>query len=143
MQNPPVHVGVVITSNGGRCRAILMECAMFSLVVAALATMLRWQPGCNLGDNDDTTRHFSGRSVRVLALGWAFVGFASRIPTRERGAGSENPVLDQRTCAVLVSVLVSCSGIRHLEHEGKRLKSDRTPMKSTVYAPGKRWGKTA
>jgi hypothetical protein len=39
-----------------------------ALVVAALAPMLRGQPGRNLGDNDDTTRHLSGRSVRVLAF---------------------------------------------------------------------------
>jgi hypothetical protein len=32
-----------------------------SLVVAALATVLRGQPGRNAGDNDDTTRHLSER----------------------------------------------------------------------------------
>ena len=38
------------------------------LVVAALAPMLRGQPGRNLGDNDGTTRHLSGRRVRGLAF---------------------------------------------------------------------------
>jgi hypothetical protein len=44
-----------------------------NLVVTALAPMLRGQPGRNLGDNDGTTRHLSGRSVRVLASGLAFM----------------------------------------------------------------------
>ena len=44
-----------------------------TLVVAALSTVLRGQPGRNPVDNDDTTRHLSGRSVRVLAAGLAFV----------------------------------------------------------------------
>jgi uncharacterized protein (DUF433 family) len=39
-----------------------------SLVVAALSTVLRGQPGRNPVDNDDTTRHLSGRSVRVSAV---------------------------------------------------------------------------
>jgi hypothetical protein len=39
-----------------------------SLVVTALAPMLRGRQGRNLGDNDGTTRHLSGRSVRVLAF---------------------------------------------------------------------------
>jgi len=39
-----------------------------ALVVAALAPVLRRQPGRNPADNDDTTRHLSGRSVRVLAF---------------------------------------------------------------------------
>jgi hypothetical protein len=34
---------------------------------------LRGQSGRNLGDNDGTTRHLSGRSVRVLAFGLAFL----------------------------------------------------------------------
>ena len=50
-----------------------------SLAVAALSTALRGQPGRNPGDNDDTTRHFSGRSVRVLAFGLAFMPLASRM----------------------------------------------------------------
>ena len=58
------------------------------LVVAALAPMLRGYPGRNLGDNDDTTRHLSGRSVRVLAFGLAFLPLASRMTTRERAAGN-------------------------------------------------------
>jgi len=37
-------------------------------VVAALATGLRGQLGRHAGDNDDTTRHLSGRSVCVLAF---------------------------------------------------------------------------
>ena len=57
------------------------------LVVAALAPVLRGQPGRNPGDNDDTTRHLSGRSVRVLAFGLAFMPLASRMTTRERAAG--------------------------------------------------------
>ena len=44
-----------------------------ALVVAALAPVLRRQPGRNPADNDDTTRHLSGRSVRVLAFGLAFM----------------------------------------------------------------------
>ena len=40
-------------------------------MVAALAPALRGQPGRNPGDKDDTTRHLSGRSVRVLASGLA------------------------------------------------------------------------
>jgi hypothetical protein len=43
------------------------------LVVAALALVLRGQAGRNAGDNDDTTRHLSERSVRVLAFGLAFL----------------------------------------------------------------------
>ncbi len=35
-----------------------------------------------------TTRHLSGRSVRVLAFGLAFVFSASRMTTRDRGGGS-------------------------------------------------------
>jgi len=34
-----------------------------SLVVTALSPISRGQPGRNLGDNDDTTRHLSGRPV--------------------------------------------------------------------------------
>ena len=58
------------------------------LVVTALATVLRGQAGRNAGDNDDTTRHLSGRSVRVLAFGLALAVSASRMTTRERAAGS-------------------------------------------------------
>jgi hypothetical protein len=58
-----------------------------SLVVTALAPVLRGRPGRNPGDNDDTTRHLSGRSVRVLAFGLAFLFSASRMTTRERVAG--------------------------------------------------------
>jgi hypothetical protein len=47
-----------------------------ALVVAALAPALRGQVGGNPGDNDDTTRHLSGRSVRVLAFGLAFLVFS-------------------------------------------------------------------
>jgi hypothetical protein len=51
-----------------------------SLVVAALAPVLRGQDGRNPGANDDTTRHLLGRSVLPslklrhdkLALGLAF-----------------------------------------------------------------------
>ena len=39
-----------------------------ALVVAALAPVLRGQAGRNPGDNGGTTRHLSGRSVRVLAF---------------------------------------------------------------------------
>ncbi len=60
---------------------------MNSLVVAALFPMLRGQPGRNLGDNDDTTRHLSGLGFRVLAFGLAFLPLASRMTTRERAAG--------------------------------------------------------
>jgi hypothetical protein len=42
-------------------------------LVVALTPVLRWQEGRNPGDNDDTTKHLSGRSVRVLAFGLAFV----------------------------------------------------------------------
>jgi hypothetical protein len=55
------------------------------LVVAALSAALRGQPRRNPGTNDDTTRHFSGRSVRVLAFGLAFVITASRIILLRRG----------------------------------------------------------
>jgi hypothetical protein len=68
-----------------------------SLVVAALAPVLRWKPGRNSGDNGDTTRHLTGRSVRVLAFGLAFVFSASRMTTREHGAGKTSrfgPFLD-------------------------------------------------
>jgi hypothetical protein len=57
------------------------------LVVAALLPVLRGQPGRNPGGNDGTTRHLSGRSVRVLAFGLAFLPLASRMTTRERAAG--------------------------------------------------------
>jgi hypothetical protein len=39
----------------------------------ARTPVLRGQDGRNPGDNDDTTRHLSGRSFRVLALDLAFV----------------------------------------------------------------------
>jgi hypothetical protein len=42
------------------------------LVVVALSPVLRWEPGRNPGDNDNTTRHLSGRSIRVLAIGLAW-----------------------------------------------------------------------
>ena len=71
-----------------------------SLVVTALAPVLRGQPGRNPGDNDDTTRHLSGRSVRVLAFLLRFLlrqGFRLRVgamadkpaeqATRKRAAG--------------------------------------------------------
>jgi len=58
------------------------------LVVAALAPVLRGQPGRNAGDKDDTTRHLSGRSVRVLASGLALLFSASQMTTRERSAGN-------------------------------------------------------
>ena len=58
-----------------------------SLVVAALAPVLRGQSGRNAGDNDDTTRHLLGRSVRVVAFGLAFVISASLMTTRERATG--------------------------------------------------------
>jgi hypothetical protein len=60
------------------------------LVVTALATVLRGQPGRNAGANDDTTRHLSGRSIRVLAFGLAFVFAASRMTTRERVGGNSS-----------------------------------------------------
>jgi hypothetical protein len=44
-----------------------------TLVVTALAPVLRGLLGRNPGDNDDTTWHLSGRSVRVLAFGLAFL----------------------------------------------------------------------
>jgi hypothetical protein len=49
------------------------------LVVAALSPMLRGQAGRNLGDNDDTTRHLSGLSFRVLAFSLALLPLASRM----------------------------------------------------------------
>jgi hypothetical protein len=58
------------------------------LVVTALGPVLRGQPGRNPGDKDDTTRHLSGRSVRVLAFGLAIRFSASRIATRKRAAGN-------------------------------------------------------
>jgi hypothetical protein len=38
------------------------------LVATVLAWVVLQQPGRNLGENEDTTRHLSGRSVRVLAF---------------------------------------------------------------------------
>ena len=58
-----------------------------SLVVAALGAVLRGQPGRNPGNNDNTTRQLSGRSVGELAFGLAFMFSGSRMTTRERGAG--------------------------------------------------------
>jgi len=58
------------------------------LVVTAFSPALRGQPGRNPGDNDDATKHLSGRSVRVLAFGLAFMISASRMTTRERAAGN-------------------------------------------------------
>jgi hypothetical protein len=72
-----------------------------------VAPVLRGRRWRNPGDNDGTTRHLLGRSVRVLAFGLAFVISSSRMTTRERGAGFRNPNLDQTTFSVLVSVLVS------------------------------------
>jgi hypothetical protein len=43
--------------------------------------------GRGAGFKSDTTRHLSGRSVRVLASGLAFVLVASPMTTRERVAG--------------------------------------------------------
>ncbi len=43
--------------------------------------------GRGAGFKSDTTRHLSGRSVRVLAFGLAFVFLASRMTIRERGGG--------------------------------------------------------
>ena len=43
--------------------------------------------GRGAGFKSDTTRHLSGRSVRVLAFGLAFVFLASRMTTRERVGG--------------------------------------------------------
>jgi len=60
---------------------------MLSLVAAALTPVLQGQPGRNAGANDDMTRHLSGRSVRVVAFGLAFLFSASRMPPRERAAG--------------------------------------------------------
>jgi hypothetical protein len=64
------------------------------LVVTALAPVLRGQPGRNPGDNDDTTKHLSGRSGRVLAFGLAFVISASRMTRRERVAGCWPSLID-------------------------------------------------
>ena len=55
------------------------------LVVTALAPVLRGQPGRNAEDKDDTTRHLSGRRVRVLAFGLAFVISASRMIRLRQG----------------------------------------------------------
>jgi len=43
-----------------------------ALVVATFSPVLRGKPGRNAGDNGDTTRHLSGRSIRALASGLAF-----------------------------------------------------------------------
>ena len=61
--------------------------------MTALAPVLRGKPSRNAGDKDDTTRHLSGRSVRVLAFGLAFMFSASRMTTRERAAGKWNGIL--------------------------------------------------
>ena len=53
----------------------------------AVDSMLRGQTGRKLASSDFMTRHLSGRSVRVLAFGLAFLFSASRMPTRERAAG--------------------------------------------------------
>jgi len=45
---------------------------MLSLVVAAMATVLRGLQGRNPGVSAGTTRHVFGRRVRVLAFGLAF-----------------------------------------------------------------------
>jgi hypothetical protein len=57
------------------------------MVVAALAPMLRGKLGRNPGDNDDTTRPLSGRSVRVLAFGLAFLFSASWMIRRRQDYG--------------------------------------------------------
>jgi hypothetical protein len=57
------------------------------VVMTALAPVLPGRSGRNPGDNDDTIRHLSGRSIRVLAFGLAFLFAASRMTTRERAAG--------------------------------------------------------
>ena len=57
------------------------------LVVMAVDSMLRRAAGRKLESSDFTTRHLSGRSVRVLAFGLAFLPLASRMTTRERAAG--------------------------------------------------------
>ena len=44
-----------------------------SLVVTALAAVLRGVSGRNPVDNDDTTRHLSGLGFRVLAFGLALL----------------------------------------------------------------------
>jgi hypothetical protein len=72
-----------------------------SLVVTALLPVLRGQPGRNPGNNDGTTRHLSGRSVRVLAFGLAFMPLASRMTTRERAAG-KSPFQTHRTLASIL-----------------------------------------
>jgi hypothetical protein len=76
-----------------------------SLVVAALAPMLRGQAGRNLGDNDDTTRHLLGRSVRVLAFGLAFMPLASRMIRRRRGSGGTGDTGTRRDKQKLPKVL--------------------------------------
>jgi hypothetical protein len=43
--------------------------AFIALVVMAMDSMLRGQHGRKLESSDFTTRHLSGRSVRVLAFG--------------------------------------------------------------------------
>ena len=53
----------------------------------ALTPALRGWTGRKAGVNAGTTRHLSGRSVRVLAFGLAFVFSASRMTRRERGGG--------------------------------------------------------
>lgn len=45
-------------------------------MVAALSPVLRGEPGRNPDDNDDTTKHLSGRSVRVLASGFGLRDFS-------------------------------------------------------------------
>jgi len=104
-----------------------------ALVVAALAPVLRWQPGRNPGDNDDTTRHLSGRSVRVLAfhlrraygkqVGLAFLPLASRMirlrqatagqATRERAAGevSHSPRMRDRYRPTRQWLSAACGGL--------------------------------
>ena len=70
--------------------------------------MLRGQPGRNPVDNDDTTRHLSGRSVRVSAFGLALLPLASRMTTRERAAGNSAFQTHRTFASILGSVLGLC-----------------------------------
>jgi hypothetical protein len=65
----------------------LAERREFSPGGRGIGPCVRGKPGRYPGDNDETTRHLSGRSGRVLAFGLAFVISASRMTTRECAAG--------------------------------------------------------
>ena len=67
---------------------LLFGSAFNSLVVMTVDSMLRRATGRKLESSDFTTRHLSGRSVRVLAFGLALLPLASRMTTRERAAGN-------------------------------------------------------